>query len=463
MAAASRARPFPSRWGIRARVATLTILVVTLTLLVSAIALTALVRQSLMAGLDDALLTRAEGVAAQLHSGIPTDIPSTPRQDSLVQVVDATGRVLTSTANINGDDPALNRPPAVRRTTVSTMNDSPLDSTSSFRVLAYPIQLQTGPGWVYTATSTAPVQAAIDSLILLFSLGLPIVLIAVGITVWYAVTFALRPVERIRRRAAAIEATDLSQRLPVPRARDEIARLTATMNEMLDRLETASDRQRQFVGDASHELRSPLTGLRAEVEVALAHPEESDIEHTLTTVRDEVIRMTTLTEDLLYLAQSAESTPMTLPASVDLDELVLDEVRRLRARGGKDVSVHLEAVRVDGAQRDLGRLLRNLADNAFEHASTTVEFEVHAIDGMAEVLVSDDGPGIPADQRETVFQRFARIDSSRHRTATGGGFGLGLAIARQIATSHRGTLTAHERPDGTAGAQFLLRLPLAEQ
>lgn len=451
------------RWGIRARVTTLTALVVALTLVLSAIALAALVRQSLVAGLDDALISRAESVAAQARTATSSDIPATPRQDSLVQVLDANGTVIASTANIKGDDPVLSAPPAARRTTVSTLNDSPLDSTASFRVVAYPVELASGPGWVYAVASTTTVEAATASLVTLFWLGLPLILIVVAITVWYAVTSALRPVERIRRRAAAIEASDLSQRLPMPPTHDEIAALTSTMNEMLDRLETASDRQRQFIGDASHELRSPLAGLRAQVEVALQHPEKTDLEHTLTTVRDEVGRMTTLTEDLLFLAQSTESSPMTLPAPVDLDDLVLDEVRRLRRLGGRDVSAHTQAARVEGSARDLSRLLRNLADNAYEHAHNAVAVDLHTVDGIAELTITDDGPGIAAELRETVFQRFARLDTSRRRRTTGGGFGLGLAIARQVALAHGGTLTAHERADGRTGAQFLLRIPLSER
>jgi len=153
---------------------------------------------------------------------------------------------------------------------------------------------------------------------------------------------------------------------------------------------------------------------------------------------------------------------MTLPAPVDLDDLVLDEVRRLRALGGHDIPAQVEAARVDGSARDLARLIRNLADNAFEHATASVAFELNTVDGMAELVVTDDGPGIPAGQRETIFERFARLESSRPRNETHGGFGLGLAIARQIALSHRGTLTTHERTDGSTGAQFLLRLPLSD-
>lgn len=451
------------RWGIRARVATLTAAVVALTLVISAVALVALVRQSLVAGLDDALLSRAESVAAQTRSNPAPDIPSTPRQDSLVQVVDASGAVIASTANIHGDEAVLTAPPAKRGTTVSTLTDSPLDSTASFRVVAYPVDLASGPGWVYAVASTASVEEATASLVSLFWLGLPLVLIVVCVTVWYAVTFALRPVERIRRHAADIEASDLTQRLPVPPARDEIARLATTMNEMLDRLETASDRQRQFIGDASHELRSPLAGLRAQVEVALQHPETADMKHTLTAVRDEANRMTRLTEDLLYLAQSTEISPMTLPAPIDLDDLALDEVRRLRALGDRDVAAHIEAARVQGSARDLARLLRNLIDNAYEHANTAVWINLRTVDETAELTVADDGPGVPAEQRETVFQRFARLDSSRPRHTTGGGFGLGLAIARQIAIAHGGTLTAHERGEGAPGVQFLVRIPLSDR
>lgn len=449
-------------WGIRGRVAVAATVVVALTLIAAAIVLAFLVNQSLIGGLDDTQLARAESIGAQAAAQPQRTIPSTPRQISLAQIIDARGNVISATANIQGEDPILENPPGKRRDTTVTLSDSPIDKGGRFRVLAHPVTLKTGLGWVYVATSISSIEAATNNIVTLSLIGLPIVLILVGVTVWRAVAFALRPVERVRRRTAEIEAADLSQRLPVPRTRDEIARLTVTMNEMLARLETASARQKQFIGDAAHELRSPLAGLRAQADVALAHPDTADLAAVLATVRNEVDRMSILTEDLLYLAETTEHSPITLAGPVDLDELVAAEAERLREQHDREVSVHIDAARIRGSQRDLTRMLRNLADNAIEHAATRVELILSTSRDHAELLIRDDGDGIPTEKRETIFQRFTRLDPSRHRSRTAGGFGLGLAIARQIADTHGGTLTVHDRSDGGSGAEFLVRLPLDE-
>lgn len=451
-------------WGIRARMATFATAVVALTLILSGFVLVALVHQSLIAGLDDTQMARAQNVAAQAAKGIHGRITSSPKQNSLVQVLDSTGKVIAATANIEGEDPVLGHAPAKRHPTTSILSDSPLDTGGEFRVLAQPVKLKDGPGWIYIANSLSQVDTATSSLTTLFAVGLPLVLFVVGFVVWRAVTQALRPVEQIRRRASAIGAEDLSQRLPVPSSRDEIARLTATMNQLLDRLETAASRQKQFIGDASHELRSPLTALRAQVEVAMAHPDESNSEHLLHVIRDQVARMTMLTEDLLFLAQSTETNPMTLAAPVDLDELVLAEVHRQREIGVLTVTLDaIAAARVPGSQRDLSRVLRNLTDNAREHAHTEIVLSLSTQNGVAEIIVVDDGEGVPAADRERLFDRFTRLDNARPRSSTGAGFGLGLAIARQIVGNHHGSLTAHDRPDGKRGAMFLIRIPLAEE
>lgn len=144
------------------------------------------------------------------------------------------------------------------------------------------------------------------------------------------------------------------------------------------------------------------------------------------------------------------------------DGLATSIARRLRKFGSKAIAVHVQAARVRGSTRDLSRLLRNLPDNAYEHAAWNVELVLQTAAGSAEVMVTDDGEGIPEHHRSAVFERFTRLDDSRTRARTGGGFGLGLAIARQIAVAHGGTLTAHPHPDGASGAMFLLRLPLSD-
>ncbi|MGN6198195.1 sensor histidine kinase [Humibacter sp.] len=449
-------------WGIRARVAAAAITVVAFTLIGGAVVLVFVLHSSLLAGVDDSLLARAENVSAGAHAHVAPSIATPPRQASLVQVLDNHGKVVAATGNIDGEDPILTSPPSDRTTTFTTLTDSPLDTGGEFRVLALPTTVNGSPGWVYTATSLSQVDAATSNLITLFAIGLPAVLIIVGFTVWGAVSLALRPVERIRREAADIGASDLSRRLPIPASRDEISRLATTMNGMLDRLDVAATRQRQFIGDASHELRSPLAGMRAQVDVALAGGDPEQMQRTLATVRHEADRMTTLTEDLLFLARSTESDSTSTWTPVDLDDLVLAQARRLRDFGGKTIRVHVQAARVRGSARDLSRLLRNLADNAYEHATSNVELVLQAAAGSAEVMITDDGDGIPEEHRSAVFERFTRLDDSRTRDTTGGGFGLGLAIARQIANAHGGTLTAHPRTDGASGAMFLLRLALSD-
>jgi signal transduction histidine kinase len=234
------------------------------------------------------------------------------------------------------------------------------------------------------------------------------------------------------------------------------------MNEMLKRLEDAATRQRQFVADASHELRSPLAALRAQVDVALAHPEDSASTRALESVQGQVDRMSVLVDDLLFLARSAEGAALRHRELVDLDDLVLAEIHRLRELGGPAVELAgVHAARVEGSERDLARLLRNLGDNAREHARSLVSLRLTTNEKTAELTVTDDGDGIRPEDRERVFERFIRLDDARSRTARGGGAGVGLSIVKQIVRDHGGTITIVERPDGRAGAVFLVRLPLA--
>lgn len=453
--------------GIRARVTTSATLVVALTLIAAGALLLLLMHQSLIDGIDAGLASRADQVAAQAGTanGIRGTISATAQQSSLVQIVDAHGKVVAATANMRDDDndyenPVLSTPPAIVRTVSSTLTNSPLDRGGEFRVLAKPITLPNGQGWLYVATSLNPVEAATGSLIVLFAIGLPVLLVIVGFTVWRAVAQALKPVERIRKQASAISALDLTQRVPVPSSMDEIGKLAMAMNQMLDRLEGSAIRQNQFIGDASHELRSPLTALRAQVDVALARPDAADPMRVLGIVHEQVTRMSMLTEDLLFLARSTEVAPQVLTAPVDLDELLLAEVARLRALGGPQIVVgHVDAARILGSQRDIARALRNVTDNACDHTQTEIRLSLTAQRGVAEIIVTDDGAGLPEADLTRLFDRFARIEDARSRNLSGGGFGLGLAIARQVALSHGGTLTAHDRADGHRGAKFLFRFP----
>ncbi len=261
---------------------------------------------------------------------------------------------------------------------------------------------------------------------------LPALVILVAGMAWLVTGRALRPVETIRAEVTAITHSSLDQRVSEPRARDEVGRLARTMNQMLDRLQDSSNRQQQFVSDASHELRSPVAAIRATGEVALAHPEHADWEAVVRRMLTEDDRMEQIVGTLLEVARGEEAPlPQTL---VDLDDVVLEEVTRARSRGGHIVADGVSAGRVRGSQEQLTRVVRNLLDNATRHASETVRIGLTTGEDTVTLIVEDDGPGIDAGDRDAVFERFTRLDEGRGRDA--GGLGLGLAMVRSITERH---------------------------
>ncbi|MER6143029.1 HAMP domain-containing sensor histidine kinase [Streptomyces sparsogenes] len=283
-------------------------------------------------------------------------------------------------------------------------------------------------------------------------LGLPLLSAVVAAVTWLVTRRALRPVEGIRREMAAITAsTDLTRRVPVPASRDEVARLARTTNETLAALEAAVERQRAFVADASHELRSPIASLRTQLEVGAAHPELLDVDGAVA----DVVRLQRLAGDLLLLAR-LDAGERPSGARVALAELVREE---LAQRVGDRVAVRCELgpVEVAGSRGQLARVLGNLVDNAQRHAREEVRVTVREEGDWGVVEVADDGSGVPEGERERVFERFVRLDDARSRDD--GGAGLGLAIARDVVLRHGGRLGVRDAPDG--GALFEVRLPRA--
>jgi signal transduction histidine kinase len=239
----------------------------------------------------------------------------------------------------------------------------------------------------------------------------------------------------------------------VPPTDDEVARLAETMNGMLDRLDGAAARQRRFVSDASHELRSPLATIRTTVDVASSRPDEVDWLSVAKTVTTESERLGALIDDLLALARLDEGGA-GVTEDVDLDELVLADVARLRAMGHDVGTTAVGAARVRGDRRLLERAVRNLLDNAARHARSRIDVAVRADGGVTQLVVDDDGPGISPTDREQVFERFTRVDEGRARNDGGGG--LGLALVRAVAEHHGGSAVASSSPYG--GARIELRL-----
>lgn len=290
----------------------------------------------------------------------------------------------------------------------------------------------------------------------LLAVAVPLLVVFVAVVTSVVVGRALRPVERIRRRVEGIGASDLSQRVPEPATADEIQALAQTMNAMLDRLDASQRSQRRFVSDASHELRSPLAVLRQYAEVAEAHPDRVPTADLAATVRSEGARMQDIVESLLLLTRLDERGRSERMELVDLDDVLLQEARRVRAIGSLDMDASgISPARVSGDPALLGRAVRNVVDNAVRHAQGRIALSVRTEGAWCIVSVDDDGTGIPPEERERVFERFVRLDEGRSRDA--GGSGLGLAIVRHIATVSGGTAGAEESPLG--GARLTIVLP----
>ena len=441
---------------MRVRITVAAVLVVGIALAAGGAWLVSAQRRSLTKNVETAARLRSRDIAATISDGQFPDTLAVPHGDeNLVQVVDAQGRVVASSSNLRGEPRITTLAPGTDGDAAVTV-DRVAEGDGPFRIVARRVTTRAGTFTVYVAGSLEGVEDSTSSLVRLLLIGLPALLVLVGVTTWVVTGRALRPVEAMRREVEAIGADDLHRRVPEPSTADEIGRLARTMNAMLARLENATDRQRRFVADASHELRSPLTGIRAQLEVDLAHPERANWEATERDVLDDAVRLQRLVDDLLTLATAdASALDGAHREPIDLDEIVLTEARRLRGRTDR----RIDTTAVSGAQLEansdqLVRAVRNLLDNAARHAQSTVTVTLHESASDVVLTIADDGPGIPTDQRDQIFERFARLDGARSRD--GGGTGLGLAITQEVVTAHGGTITVDNGP----GACFTLSFPL---
>lgn len=412
-------------------------------------------RAALTDDIETTIRLRAADLVAALEGGsLPASIAIPFEDASFVQIVDATGTVVRSSPNIEGEPAVARFRPDGSRTAARTLHDLPIGD-EPFRVVADNAASDGTSFTVYVGGSLEPIDDAVTNLALALALGAPALLAVVLVLTWVAVGRALRPVEQMRAEVDGITESALHRRVPQPAGADEIGRLATTMNTMLARLEDAATRNRRFLADASHELRSPLAGIRSQLEVDLAHPDGADWQATERDVLDETLHMQRLVDDLLTLAALDEPTTPARRDVLDVDEVVLAEVRRLRTRGKVTVDArNVTAAQITGDATALGRAVRNLLDNAERHATGTVTVSVTENGEVIRIVVSDDGPGVASADRDRIFERFARADQARTRDR--GGRGLGLAIARDIAAAHGGTLAME---DAAAGATFVLRLP----
>lgn len=454
-------RGFWARRGVRSRSTIAAVLVVAVALAAGGTTLVLVLRVALTNSVEQSVQQRARDVAAQITNADiaaakPT-IDAAPNDGTLVQIVNATGDVVVSSSSIRGESAIQTGMPTGTDPTISQAR-LPFVDNAPYLVATVRVQARDEIVTVITAQSLVQVQNVYNLVGWLLLFGSPFLLVAVGAVTWLAVGRSLRSVDRIRERVETIGASDLHERVPVPVAKDEVASLATTMNGMLGRLETSAATQRQFIADASHELRSPLTSMRASLDVAQSIGGDAWIDSE-PVLSDEVDRMSRLVGDLLLLAKADEGAVALHRIDVDLDDLIVSEARRLRSQTTLSVTTHIEPVQIVADPERLAQALRNLVDNAARFANHEVRLTVAATSDGALMSVDDDGPGIPFDDREAVLGRFVRLDD--HRARDHGGAGLGLAIASEIASLHGGRILIDASNLG--GAQVSVLLPVVDR
>jgi signal transduction histidine kinase len=447
--------------SLRARITAAATLIVGVVMILASLGFAAVLTAEVRDATTRAAETRAQEIALRIEDAGPTALDDL--DDDIAQVVDGSGRVVAASddaedgplpADRDGETVTYDGDRVVVVTEDIDADDDGGDGRSedddeaedapdaeTLLVLAVPVDDDEATlatvGWLLAAST------------------LLVVVVVAGVT-WWVVGRALRPVARIRREVDEITGDRLDRRVAEPTSEDEIAALATTMNRMLDRLDASATAQRRFVSDASHELRSPLATMRQHAELARAHPDATTLGDLAEVVTEEGVRMQDLVDGLLVLTRLDEHAPQRR-TTVDLDDLALTEVTRLRAAGIDVDGSGIGAAQVDADERLLGRVVRNLADNAARHAASRVAIGVRVHGDRAVLTVDDDGTGIPPTERDRVFERFVRLDEGRARDA--GGSGLGLAIVAGVVEASGGSVRVTDSPLG--GARFEVRLPTA--
>jgi signal transduction histidine kinase len=404
---------------------------------------------ALQTTVDASVTGTARDVAALMTAReLPDPVPVASGQ--LVQVVDAQGRIRYAsigadrlTSLLNPDEIAK-----VRAGERLYLRGYRLSTDGPIRVVGEPV----GTDTVIVARPVTDVFRTVGVLRNALLVWYPVLVLLMALLAWRVIGAALRPVEELRLGAESITGAGRSDRLPVPSSGDEIHRLAVTLNGMLDRLAQARARQRAFVADAAHELRSPLAAMRTELEVAQRHGSSADL---LADLLADVDRLSRLVNDLLLLARSDDAAQTVVRAPLDLAEVALAVGERYHtARVVVATNLPDPPMTVEGNRDDLLRVVGNLVDNAVRHAASRVSIIGYLDGGDAVLEVTDDGPGIAAADRERVFDRFTRLDDARARDA--GGSGLGLAIVRELVRRHGGAVVIG---DAGPGVRVLVRLP----
>ena len=453
-----------SRWwrrrSLRARLTVITTAGLAVALIVGALLLRATLRTSLTRDVDNTARQGARQVAALAEANRLPKLLLVPGTLT-IQVLDPRGYIFNASP---GADRVVSLLP-LRQAAANAvtgravlLNGRPYDIPYTMRVVT--VRTRTGD-IVIAGVSFEPVTDTLQTVTRALLVGTPVLLLLLAWVTWLVVGSTLRPISALRRGAQVVAGTGRPSTLPVPEARDEVQVLAVTLNDMLARLDAAQQRQRDLVSDTAHELRSPIASIRTQLEVALDHPEQQEWTETASDVLADTLRLARLAEDLLVLARLDDRGTRPPPGRrpVDLSAMAAEEAARGAGARVPVTARTRDGCVVTGDPDGLRRLLRNLIENALRYAKSGVDVTARR-DGDDVVLsVSDDGPGIPAKDRERAFDRFVRLDAARSRDGQeAGGSGLGLAIVRATALAHGGSAGLE---DASPGLRAVIRLPAA--
>lgn len=451
-------------WGVRRTAALAAVLATTLTLIGGALLLLLFLQRSVISTAEDRATTTAKALAVDYSKAAITPglLPSSSTSTSglLVQILNSNGAIVASSDADTDHHPPTMQIPAPGIT--DTERVSVLQSVGDFDETMIAKTGFTMGGKNYAVSVIAPLAgdfATIRSVGIYILIAGPVIVILSALGTVLLINRALRPVRMVRDQVELISRERLADRVHVPQTKDDIADLATTMNLMLGRLEEADNKQRQFVSDASHELRSPLASIGAAVEVVNHEDRSPAWDDMGPVIASETARLQSLVENLLALAKGDDQSALAQVHPCDLDDLLNDEALILRTKSAHHVTVDVDPVQVRCDRGKISQVVRNLLDNADRHATEQVGVTLSRSGNEAVIWIDNDGPPIPEADRERIFDRFVRLETSRTRAL--GSSGLGLAIVRDFTIAHGGTVSTSASPEGQC--RFEVRLPIADE
>jgi len=465
--------------SVRARLTTFYVLVLAVILLGVAGLIYVLLSRVLYARIDEGLLALVQIATTSLDNdlaegqGVVDAARSTAAElasrQQMLAIYDADGRPLAESGR--DDDVAIDLPPPMTipaTTTLLTTMSEARDTDDRHRLAMRRVTLPAHAATfvVVAGSPLEPTDEELEAVRDTLGYVVPIALLLAGLGGWFLAHRSLSPVVAMAERARRIGGEDLSGRLPVANPRDELGRLAETFNELLARLQASMALQRQFMADASHELRTPIATTRTAANVALqqAHRDEPEYRHALAIIEQQAARLSRIVDDLFTLARADADTYPLSRQPMYLDEIVEEVVAAGRiVASTRSVQIDCSTVRSAsyvGDEELIRRMVTNLLDNAVRHSQpgSVVTVALRAIDAGYAVTVADRGPGIPAENQPHIFERFYRVDTARARGGRDGGAGLGLALVQWVARLHRGDVTL--TTSSTEGSTFTVELPV---